>query len=380
MRTTCVLLYRWTSAGRDLPPYVVTIPQNCLEPASPDLTNVQTFRDIFANAKSGDQIRLIKVVIEDEELTLGTTRKASKQWDQEYDSLVLPLLDDDVPCYILYRLDSTNNQGYEWIFLAWSPDHSAVRHKMLYAATRATLKKEFGGGHIKEELFGTTKDDLSFSGYKKHLTSQSAPLPLTAAEEELRQIKLSEVQTDIGVDTKHQTLQGVAFPIHKAAVAALERFRDKKINYVQLHIDFQQELILLQSTEPTEVKDLPMRIPKDCARYHFFLYKHSHEGDYLESTVFIYSMPGYKCSIRERMLYSSCKSPLIDMVENNLHIEIEKKLEIDNGDDLTADFLYEEVHPKQHAHKQAFAKPKGPAGKRGCRRITRPPAEGEEEY
>lgn len=62
-----------------------------------------------------------------EQLTLGATRKASKQWDQEYDAFVLPLLEDDVPCYILYRLDSTNNQGYEWIFLAWSPDHSTVR-------------------------------------------------------------------------------------------------------------------------------------------------------------------------------------------------------------------------------------------------------------
>lgn len=32
-----------------------------------------------------------------------------------------------------------------------------VRLKMLYAATRATVKKEFGGGHIKDELFGTVK-------------------------------------------------------------------------------------------------------------------------------------------------------------------------------------------------------------------------------
>lgn len=43
-------------------------------------------------------------------------------------------------------------------------------------------------------------------------------------------------------------------------------------------------MITLCSTEPTEVKDLPNRIPKDSARYHFFLYKHSHEGDYLQST------------------------------------------------------------------------------------------------
>lgn len=28
---------------------------------------------------------------------------------------------------------------------------------MLYAATRATLKKEFGGGHLKNEIFATSK-------------------------------------------------------------------------------------------------------------------------------------------------------------------------------------------------------------------------------
>ncbi|KAK2892819.1 hypothetical protein Q8A67_012807 [Cirrhinus molitorella] len=332
-------------------------------------------KEIFAKARNGEY-RLIKVVIENEKLVLGGNKRAAKKWDQEWDSCVLPLVEDDMPSYLLYRLDTTNNQGYEWIFLAWSPDHSPVRQKMLYAATRATLKKEFGGGHIKEEIFGTVKDDVSLNGYKKYLSSQAAPLPLTAAEEELRQIKLNELQTDIHVDTKQQTLQGVAFPMQREAIQALEQFREKRINYVQLEIDFPKESIKLSGTTPTELKDLPKRIPNDAARYHFFLYKHSHEGDYLESTVFIYSMPGYKCSIKERMLYSSCKNPLIDTVEKKLGIEIAKKLEIDNGDELTNDFLYEEVHPKQHAHKQAFAKPKGPTGKRGGRRITRAPGDG----
>lgn len=55
------------------------------------------------------------------------------------------------------------------------------------------------------------------------------------------------------------------------------------------------------------------------------------------------------------------------------------QLEIEDGNELTNDFLYGEVHPKQHAYKERFAKPKGPAGKRGGRRITRPPGDGEEE-
>lgn len=32
-----------------------------------------------------------------------------------------------------------------------------VKQKMLYAATRATVKKEFGGGHLKYEMFGTAE-------------------------------------------------------------------------------------------------------------------------------------------------------------------------------------------------------------------------------
>ncbi|XP_069045714.1 twinfilin-2 isoform X2 [Lepisosteus oculatus] len=335
-------------------------------------------REFFAKARSGS-VRLIKVVIVDEQLVLGASREPARSWDHDYDAFVLPLLDAQEPCYVLYRLDSQNAQGYEWLFLSWSPDLSAVRQKMLYAATRATVKKEFGGGHIKDEMFGTVQEDICFQGYLRHMTSCSAPAPLTAAEQELQQIKINEVKTEISVESKHQTLQGLAFPLQKEAQQALLQLRQRKINYVQLRLDTERETIELVHTNPTEIGELPRRIPKDTPRYHFFLYRHSHEGDHLESVVFIYSMPGYSCSIKERMLYSSCKSRLLDEVEQDLQLEIAKKMEIDSGEELTADFLYEEVHPKQHAFKQAFAKPRGPAGKRGMKRLIRGPGENGED-
>ncbi len=133
----------------------------------------------------------------------------------------MPLLEPKDACYILYRLDTKNNQGHEWIYISHVPDFAPVsqfnafvvdcgtskaelrccrplvakdcgclfwrmgilngmltpycqlvlctyktessrlyhplqvKRKMLFAATSATLKKEFGGGHIKEELFGS---------------------------------------------------------------------------------------------------------------------------------------------------------------------------------------------------------------------------------
>lgn len=48
-------------------------------------------------------------------------------------------------------------------------------------------------------------------------------------------------------------------------------------------LDIQNETIELVHSNPTETHELPRRVPKDTPRYHFFLYKHSHEGLDLES-------------------------------------------------------------------------------------------------
>lgn len=127
-------------------------------------------KDVFASARGGEQYRVLKIIIDDgkrrptiqrveksklnsctaerctarvcfpEQLTLGSSKKASKKWDQEFDAFVQPMLEDDTPCYILYRLDSTNNQGYEWLFLAFTPDKSSVRRS---ARPRLDLMNSF---------------------------------------------------------------------------------------------------------------------------------------------------------------------------------------------------------------------------------------------
>ncbi|KAG7254963.1 hypothetical protein CRUP_017274, partial [Coryphaenoides rupestris] len=155
------------------------------------------------------------------------------------------------------------------------------------------------------------------------------------------------VQTEVGTDMNKNMLVGVALPLQSDALHAMKQFGMKKLTYVQL----------LSSSAHTELHELPGRIPKEAPRYHFFLYRHRHQGQHLE-------LPGYKCSIRDRMLYSSCKNNLLETVENRLQIHIVKK--------LSPDFLYEEVHPREKAHPQAFPKPQGPPGKKGARRITRP--------
>ncbi|XP_076469424.1 twinfilin-1-like [Babylonia areolata] len=333
------------------------------------ITPSDDLKNFFASAKDGSW-RLIKICIKDEKLELSTSVHPEGSFEQDYEQMVLPLLEEAMPCYIFLRYDSQNNLGYEWLFISWSPDFSQVRDKMLYAATRATLKTEFGGGEIKEELFGTATEDVSYTGYQKHIQAQMAPAPLTMAEEELQLIKQNEVNAHINLDSRSQTMQGVAFPLSDELQAELVKFQNKECSYVQLCLDLVGEVVNLAKSSSIGVSELASQVPTDAARYHLFWFKHTHEGDYMESPVFIYSMPGYKCSIKERMLYSSCKSPLVDHIQIHLGIPLAKKMEVDDPNELTEENIYDEIHPKVNVARQAFARPKGPAG-RGPRRLTK---------
>ncbi|XP_041347799.1 twinfilin-1-like isoform X2 [Gigantopelta aegis] len=250
------------------------------------ITASEDLKRFFASAKDGS-IRLIKIAIQNEELVLDHSEPPVKSWEEDYNKLILRNLEDKQPCYILFRTDDHTSQGYEWIYIAWSPDFSPVRQKMLYAGTRATLKKEFGGGQIKQELHGTVKEDINLNGYRKHIESQNAPAPLTNEEEELDIIKKTEVHAEINVGSKHQTMQGIAFPISKAAWTKLEELKQGLVTYVQLSVDVNEEVVNLEMAENIKVGSLPSKVPKDQARYHLFNFKHTHEGDYMESIVFV---------------------------------------------------------------------------------------------
>ncbi|KAF7282224.1 hypothetical protein GWI33_003024 [Rhynchophorus ferrugineus] len=290
----------------------------------------------FLKCKDG-HVRVFKVAIEEEQLVLKEHKNEKHNWEKDFDN--------------------------------WSPDTSPTRQKMLYASTKATLKQEFGNSLIKEELHGTVLPEVTLEGYKKHKKNVAAPAPLSSREEELQELKRTEINTDISINTKQQTLGGVSFPMLESAQDAIKDMARGSYDYIQLRIDIPEETIHLVTAENISLEKLPSKVPLDTARYHLYKFKHTHEGDYMENIVFIYSMPGYNCTVKERMLYSSCKNPLTEAI-SNLGLEIVKKIEIDVGSELTEQFLYEELHPTNTLYRPKFAKPKGPPG-RGPKRMTK---------
>lgn len=73
------------------------------------------------------------------------------------------------------------------------------------------------------------------SGFRRHKRAAGAPAPLTSAEEELAELRRSEVSVGVGIDSR-QTISGVAFPLTDNAWKAIEALASQKYNYVQLRI------------------------------------------------------------------------------------------------------------------------------------------------
>lgn len=319
----------------------------------------------FAEAVAEDgNWRFLKVVIRDESLELETRApvQPGATWRDQFDECVLPHLVKGAASYLFYRLDARNSHGYQWLFMQYVHDTAPIRAKMLYSATAATVKRAFGGEHLAPDgtLAGTQPEDLCLAGYDRHLASAKAPPPLTQAEEERAMVREME-RVQAGIDERQQTLAGVGFEVSAEAADALNQFASGRLDYVQVSISLRptEELRCPDRAERLQASELPSRVPDDTPRYHLFRYRHRHDGADIAPILFAYSMPGYKCPIKERMVYSSGRAFFLQQC-SAFGIEPERRLEVDSASELTEAALQMEFHPPQVDSGLRFGKPKPP--------------------
>nr|CAG8443561.1 2866_t:CDS:10 [Entrophospora candida] len=223
--------------------------------------------ELFANAVAKGDLRIIRVSIINESLVPNGTREIKSDWKSDF-SEIAEFLEEEVPCFILYRLDSKSSSGdYEWLFAAYVPDHSKVRNKMLYAATRATLTKELGNNRFVDSMYGTSMSEFTLEGYEQHKKHQNADAPLTQREKELAEIK-------------------IAFPLTDEAIEAIKSLKSDsdKNNFVLLSIDTEKEKVELDVMKKIDIENLANSFPIDMPRYAFFIYDHHHNGQEINST------------------------------------------------------------------------------------------------
>ncbi|EWC47040.1 hypothetical protein DRE_03802 [Drechslerella stenobrocha 248] len=269
------------------------------------------------------------------------------------------LLKDNEPAYIILRRLDTGPAPF--VSVTYVPDFAHVRSKMLFASTRNTLMRELGTDRFSESIFATTKAELTADGFKRHDAHVAKAAPLTEEEAALKGVKEAEAEESRGTTARASHVSGgLAFPTSEAALDALRRLPTTPNGLVQLKLDLQAETIELAEDSTATAHSLSSAIPSDSPRYSFFTYSHKYPGVKENPIVFIYTCPP-ESKIKERMLYASCRSAVLNAAQKEAGLVIDKRLE-SGVPDITEQQLAEEFQPKAEK-RQAFQRPKPPGRK-----------------
>ncbi|KAI0341776.1 actin depolymerizing protein [Trametopsis cervina] len=332
---------------------------------SPELANA------FGDAVNSQAVRFLKVSIRNESLVADRSEPPSGTFEEDFDKLG-DLLEENVPAYVLVRLDSPPT---DWLAVFF----------MLYAATRTSLTRSLGSAPFKDTLFATTKDEVTFSAYEKHRASLNAPKPMSAREREMDEIRKAESKSASYEGSRARTTHvheevGLGWPDDaKNAVAELGNGEASKL--VILTIDPATETLQLHTASDIEADHVGSTLLPSDPCFAFFAWAQPSRRD----IVFIYSCPS-RSSVRVRMLYSSsavsvsrAAGRLLDGGSTKLlsrRIETSDPAEIDEAflvSDLES--VLEKTAPQTAGqgssgtavaadNKPAFARPRGPARKR----------------
>ncbi|KAJ3728671.1 hypothetical protein C8R42DRAFT_706999 [Lentinula raphanica] len=338
----------------------------------------------FSSAVESKSTRFFKVSIQNESLVHDQSIPIEGSFIDDLVKLQ-ELLQDDVPAYVLAKLDEPST---DWLAIYYVPDSAKVRDKMLYASTRASLLKILGSTAFSDSLFATSKSDLTPEAYLAHLKHIAAPKPLSAREQELEDIRLAEMSNAPAYEGSRAKTSivgtGVGLNWTPDVENAVETLgKEDEFGIVILSIDTASESLVLSSTSSqVTVDNLRWNLPSSEPCFAFFAWPQGYTQPPRREIVFIYSCPSVS-PVKHRMLFSSgCagvfRSAKTLLAQSPSHLN-PRKVETSDPMELDEVFLKSELglnnivptggngatgKPPLADGSKPFAKPKGPARRR----------------
>jgi twinfilin len=298
---------------------------------------------------------------------------------------------------------------------------------MLYSSSRNSLIKTLGSTHFKDNIFATSKGDLTPEAYEAHKRHQSAPKPMSAREKEAEATRQAEKEASLVAGSRTPVSHiGQGLPSQwtsevEEAVKALNESEGGSlvllvstalcvvlvfsfVMYFFLQsIDSTTENLKIASSTQTTYEGVGSAIPTTdpCMPYvsldHITCLiisppKHSLSSSYRlprpqvniltfhlshyqsdPSIVFIYSCPS-TCPVKNRMIYSSSALGTLRKGRELLPTLAKRKIETSDPSELTEAFFKSELGDVSGQSSGAptpppttgFARPRGPARRAGA--------------
>jgi len=293
----------------------------------------------FTNAKSSN-IRLFKVIINNEQFQLAHSEVASGTASIDFKK-VAPLLTPTDPCIILYR-EKDFGLPAPWILIDFVPDESPVNLRMLYASSKASLKEALGRNLFGKNKEFSTIDEVQWKNVQlSDLLTNVDPKPWSQ-----REISIQELDTQESISRKEYVsnpptqpsgFQTIKLPLTSNAEQALNKLKSKEINWVQLTLNDKFDTIDSVTTKTVRENELSENI--DFSTPQFYIY------ELTGNVILIYCCPDEGTNIRNRMVYSTCKSSLAESIRL-MGITVVKKFDIRTKDEVNIENLRNETSRK----------------------------------
>mmetsp|Transcript_12017 Transcript_12017/g.23521 ORF Transcript_12017/g.23521 Transcript_12017/m.23521 type:complete len:329 (+) Transcript_12017:212-1198(+) len=312
-------------------------------------------QDVFVNAAE-QGTRWIQACLDDVNICVEATGPVSDDIESDLESMKSDALAEGKPCFILFCLEP-GAEAQAWVLIAYVPDNSKVKARMLYASGVADVKEALGYSNFSGSAHVTSADELSLDVIRGVIRREFTDQPLTESEilakEEVAQMAPpSEVRAN--------AMGLVPFDFTPDLDAALEAFKEGSSNFVEFVIEG-DSTVAKGSSEASQLDSSTI-----AHEPRFYLVR---QVDTSNNVYYIFSCPeGTK--IRVRMLYSTCKATLAAHLDE-LDIEITKVFELGEPGDID-DLLKMYDTPDDDAGqiRQAnFSKPSRPG--RGKARVMK---------
>ena len=319
----------------------------------------------FAAAKDGN-VRVMKVQIEGTAMVPRSTVDIAGDEKSDF-AAVDSLLEDALPCYILFKMDSATKEG--WLLANWVPENTPVRQKMLYASSRETLKKELGS--IAAEMTAAERDEITYEAYQGAVVVNEAERLSLMSDKERALKHTANTHVDTGIPTKASYVHGVKFPLSEEARDAIASLKENaRLSYVQLRVDKEQIVLDKKETLGAGFDAYKSAVCCNTSEPRFSLYVSGcGDEDAPEAVIFCLYCPE-DAPVKQKMLYSTAKAAVAGAASEQ-GLKIANKLEVREASDLVeSDLLPSSAAPDSApAPLPTMSRPRGPAGARGMIKL-----------
>jgi twinfilin-like protein len=294
-------------------------------------------------AAHGTTIRWVALKIEREQLELVASGNSSGNAPSDMDTMKANAKDGEA-MYFFFRIKDSGDA--QWALVSWVPDATPVKQRMLYASSVDSTKVLMGADRVDKLLTFNSQSQFKWDEFvtapiklkneRDFLAVENdASLPFSELELAKRQVDREERQARQEMGTKATAASGfhtVAFPVDAKAEEAIRGLAAGQHSWVHLSLDPSFKSIELKSTaSPSGVSALAELLHKTEPQFYVYNYKDN-------VPVLIYMCPEKGPTVKNKMVYSTCKSSLAEAILS-FGLSDVKKLDIRAPDELTVSEL-----------------------------------------